>query len=166
VAIYPFMKRFTSWPQAVLGLAFSWGALMGWAAQTGGLAAPAFWFYLSCIAWTIGYDTIYAIQDRRFDVDAGVKSTALLFGENLPLAVALFYFITVVCAEIALIQVGAGLFGQIGLLAFAGHLVWQLRRLDIADEVLAMKLFRSNGKAGFLLFAGLFVENLLFYLVR
>ena len=77
MAVYPFLKRFTSWPQAALGIAFSWGALMGWAAQTGGLGAPALWLYLSCIAWTIGYDTIYAIQDRKDDVGAGVKSTAL-----------------------------------------------------------------------------------------
>ena len=106
VAVYPFMKRFTSWPQAVLGLAFSWGALIGWAAQTGGLAAPAIWLYLSCIAWTIGYDTIYAIQDRKDDVGAGVKSTALLFGEHLTFAVALFYLAAVLCAEIALLSVG------------------------------------------------------------
>lgn len=166
VAIYPFLKRFTSWPQAALGLAFSWGALMGWAAQTGGLSAPAIWLYLSGVAWTIGYDTIYAIQDRKDDVSAGVKSTALLFGEHLSLAVALFYLAAVLCAEIALISVGAGLVAQLGLLAFAGHLVWQIRRLENADEALALKLFRSNGPAGFLLFAGLFGENLLFYLVR
>jgi 4-hydroxybenzoate polyprenyltransferase len=166
VAIYPFMKRFTSWPQAILGLAFSWGALTGWAAQTGGLAAPAIWLYLSCVAWTIGYDTVYAIQDRKDDVSAGVKSTALLFGDHLTLAVALFYLATVLCAEIALISVGAGLVAHLGLLAFAGHLVWQLRRLENADEALALKLFRSNGPAGFLLFAGLFGENLLFYLVK
>jgi 4-hydroxybenzoate polyprenyltransferase len=165
VAIYPFMKRFTSWPQAALGLAFSWGALMGWAAQTGGLAAPAIWLYLSGIAWTIGYDTIYAIQDRKDDVSAGVKSTALLFGDHLTLIVALFYLATVLCAEIALISVGAGLVAHVGLLAFAGHLVWQIRRLESADEAMALKLFRSNGPAGFLLFAGLFGENLLFYLV-
>src|SRR5574337_1168283 len=67
VAIYPFLKRFTSWPQAALGLAFSWGALMGWAAQTGGLGAPALWLFASGVAWTIGYDTIYAIQDRKDD---------------------------------------------------------------------------------------------------
>lgn len=166
VAAYPFMKRFTSWPQAMLGVAFSWGGLIGWAAQTGGLAAPAIWFYLSCIAWTIGYDTIYAIQDRKDDVDAGVKSTALLFGEHLTFAVALFYLATIVCAEIALLSAGAGLFAHIGLLAFAGCLVWQIRRLDGCDEARALRLFRSNGAAGFVLFAGLFAENLLFYFVR
>lgn len=166
VAAYPFMKRFTSWPQAVLGLAFSWGALVGWAAVTGGLAAPALWLYLSCIAWTIGYDTIYAIQDVKDDVKAGVKSTTLLFGDNVVLAVALFYLVTIVCAELALLSAGVGIFGQIGLLAFAGHLVWQIRKLGGADEAMALRLFRSNGVAGFILFAGLFAENLLFYLVR
>ncbi|MCI4677686.1 4-hydroxybenzoate octaprenyltransferase [Rhodoblastus acidophilus] len=166
VAIYPFMKRFTSWPQAALGLAFSWGALLGWAAQTGGLAAPALWLYASCVAWTIGYDTIYAIQDRKDDVAAGVKSTALLFGEHVQLAVAVFYLLTVLCAEVALVLAGAGLAAHLGLLAFASHLVWQIRGLDADDEAKALRLFRSNGLAGFLLSVGLFTENLLFYLVR
>jgi 4-hydroxybenzoate polyprenyltransferase len=162
VAAYPFMKRFTSWPQAILGLAFSWGALVGWAAETGGLAAPAFWLYASCIVWTIGYDTIYAIQDRKDDVKAGVKSTALLFGDHVTLAVGLFYLATVVLAEIALLAAGAGLLGHLGLVGFALHLVWQIRSLEGADEAKALRLFRSNGGAGFLLFAGLFAEALLF----
>lgn len=166
VAAYPFMKRYTSWPQAVLGLTFSWGALLGFAAVDGGLAAPAYWLYASGIAWTIGYDTIYAVQDKNYDREAGVKSTALLFGERTVFAVALFYLAAVACAEIALMTAGAGLFAQLGLLAFAAHLVWQIRNLDGADEATALKLFRANGGAGFLLFAGLFAENLLFYLVR
>ncbi len=118
VAIYPFMKRITSWPQAVLGLAFSWGALIGWSAVTGELAAPAFWLYGSCILWTIGYDTIYAVQDRRDDIEAGVKSTALLFGEYLVPVVALLYFGAVALAEVALLKAGAGLLAQAGLVAF------------------------------------------------
>jgi 4-hydroxybenzoate polyprenyltransferase len=166
VAVYPFLKRFTSWPQAALGLAFSWGALMGWAAQTGGVAAPALWFYASCVAWTIGYDTIYAIQDRRDDVAAGVKSTALLFGAHLRFAVTLFYLASVVLAEIALLLAGAGIVAHLGLLAFAVHLVRQVRQLENVDEAAALRLFRSNGRAGFLLFAGLLGENMLFYLVR
>jgi 4-hydroxybenzoate polyprenyltransferase len=166
VAVYPFMKRITSWPQAVLGLAFSWGALVGWAAVTGGLAAPAFWLYGSCILWTIGYDTIYAVQDSKDDVEAGVKSTALLFGDHLVGLVALLYFGAVLLAEIALVTAGAGLLAQIGLILFGAHLARQVRRLDNADEKQALKLFRSNGAAGFLLFAGLFGENLLFYVVN
>ena len=164
VAVYPFMKRVTSWPQAVLGLAFSWGALIGWSAVTGELAAPAFWLYGSCILWTIGYDTIYAVQDRRDDMEAGVKSTALLFGDHLVAVVALLYFGAVVLAEIALVTAGAGIAAQIGLVVFGAHLAWQVRRLDRDDEALALKLFRSNGTAGFLLFGGLLAENMLFYL--
>ncbi len=114
VAVYPFMKRFTHWPQAVLGLAFSWGALMGWAALTGGLAAPALWLYASCVVWTIGYDTIYALQDRPDDLKAGVGSTAVLFGDHVVLAVGLFYLAAVIFAEFALIGVGAGLLAQSG----------------------------------------------------
>lgn len=160
VAIYPFMKRFTSWPQAVLGLAFSWGALAGFAAQAGELAAPAFWLYVSGWAWTIGYDTIYAIQDRKYDVAAGVKSTALLFGDKLPLAVGLFYAFALGCAFMAFWSAGANWIGFLGFAAFAAHLVWQLTRLASADETLALKLFRSNGLAGFLPFLGLLAQSL------
>ena len=165
VAVYPFMKRFTSWPQAVLGLAFSWGALMGWAAQSGGLRAPALWLYASAIAWTIGYDTIYALQDKKDDIKAGVKSTAHCRRLLVTLIVALFYLATVVFAEIALIGAGAGLAAQIGLMAFAFHLVWQIRSLEVADESRAMALFRSNGLAGSAI-RRLLADNLLFYLVR
>jgi 4-hydroxybenzoate polyprenyltransferase len=164
VAIYPFMKRFTSWPQAVLGLAFSWGALVGWSAVAGELAAPAFWLYGSCILWTIGYDTIYAIQDRKDDVAAGVRSTALLFGDELVAMVALLYLGTIILAEIALLTAGAWLVAQLGLLAFGLHLARQVRRLEDADEKQALKLFRSNATAGFLLFAGLLGDNMLFFL--
>ena len=166
VAIYPFMKRFTSWPQAVLGLAFSWGALEGWAARTGELAPPALWLYASCIFWTIGYDTIYALQDSKDDRQAGVKSTALLFGDYVVFAVAVLYLAAVFCAEAALLGAGAGYLAQVGLAAFAICLVRQIRKLENADEAMALKLFRSNGRAGFLLAAGIFGESLMFYLVR
>jgi 4-hydroxybenzoate polyprenyltransferase len=91
VVIYPFMKRITSWPQSVLGLAFSWGALMGWAAAFGRLDAPALLLYAGSILWVIGYDTIYAHQDREDDAIVGVRSTALLFGERTPFFLVLFY---------------------------------------------------------------------------
>ncbi|MBB4196720.1 4-hydroxybenzoate polyprenyltransferase [Rhodoblastus sphagnicola] len=165
VAVYPFMKRITSWPQAVLGLAFSWGALIGWSAVSGELAAPAFWLYGSCILWTIGYDTIYAIMDRKYDVEAGVKSTALLFGEHVVAGVALLYFGAVLLAEIALLSAGAGVVGQLGLVAFGAHLARQVRRLHGDEEAQALQLFRSNALAGFLLFGGLLAENVLFYFV-
>ena len=96
VAVYPFMKRITYWPQIVLGLAFSWGALMGWAAAFGRLDAPAFLLYAGSIAWVIGYDTIYAHQDREDDALIGIKSTALLFGERTKPMLALFYGLAVI----------------------------------------------------------------------
>ena len=101
VAIYPFMKRITYWPQIVLGLAFSWGALMGWAAAFGRLDPPAFVLYAGSIAWVIGYDTIYAHQDREDDALIGIKSTALLFGERTKPMLALFYALAVVLIGVA-----------------------------------------------------------------
>jgi 4-hydroxybenzoate polyprenyltransferase len=155
VAIYPFMKRITYWPQIVLGLAFSWGALMGWAAAFGRLDAPAIVLYAGSIAWVIGYDTIYAHQDREDDALIGIKSTALLFGERTKPMLALFFTAAVVLIAIAGYLVGAGLIFWLALAAFAGHLAWQTRRLDIADPDLCLVLFKSNRKAGLILFAGL-----------
>lgn len=157
VAIYPFMKRVTSWPQLVLGLAFAWGGLVGWAAAFGSLAAPAYWTYAAAILWTIGYDTIYAIQDARDDPAAGIKSTARLFGTQVRLAVGTLYALAVLSIEIALIAAGAGTYplAQAGVLAFAAHLAWQVHRIDAADPQGALALFRSNRDAGLILFAGL-----------
>jgi 4-hydroxybenzoate polyprenyltransferase len=155
VAIYPFMKRITYWPQIVLGLAFSWGALMGWAAAFGRLDAPAIVLYAGSIAWVIGYDTIYAHQDSEDDALIGIKSTALLFGERTKPMLALFFAAAVVLIGIAGYLVGAGLIFWLALAAFAGHLVWQIRRLDIADPDLCLYLFKSNRDAGLILFAGL-----------
>jgi 4-hydroxybenzoate polyprenyltransferase len=155
VVVYPFMKRITYWPQIVLGLAFSWGALMGWAAAFGRLDAPAIVLYAGSIAWVIGYDTIYAHQDREDDALIGIKSTALLFGERTKPMLALFFTAAVVLIAIAGYLVGAGLIFWLALAAFAGHLAWQTRRLDIADPDLCLVLFKSNRKAGLILFAGL-----------
>ncbi len=163
VAIYPFMKRVTSWPQLVLGLAFAWGGLVGWAAAFGSLAAPAFLVYAGAIAWTIGFDTIYAVQDARDDPAAGIKSTARLFGRHLRLAVGLLYSLSVICLESALTaghQAGM-LVAQLGVLAFAGHLAWQVRQLRTDDPALALRLFRSNRDAGLLLFLGWAVAAIL-----
>jgi len=107
VAIYPFMKRVTSWPQLVLGCAFAWGGLVGWAAAFGSLSAPAYWTYAAAIFWTIGYDTIYAIQDARDDPAAGIKSTARLFGTHVRAAVGALYILAVAAIEMALIAAGA-----------------------------------------------------------
>lgn len=154
VAVYPFMKRVTSWPQAVLGLAFGWGALMGWAALAGSVSAPALLLYGAAIFWTVGYDTIYALQDTRDDAIAGIRSTARLFAGHVRQGVALLYLLCVICAALALAAAGAGLFSYAGLGAFALHLVWQTRQLDAPTPALALKLFRANRDAGFILFAG------------
>src|SRR5215467_2957748 len=133
VAIYPFMKRITYWPQIVLGLAFSWGALMGWAGMFGRLDAPALLLYAGAIAWVIGYDTIYAHQDREDDALIGIKSTALLFGSRTKTMLVLFYGLAVVLVSVAGFAAGGKLVFAAGLLAFAAHLCWQIVRLDIAD---------------------------------
>ena len=157
VAVYPFMKRFTSWPQLVLGLAFAWGGLVGWSAQTDGLAASAICVYAAAVLWTIGYDTIYALQDVRDDVQAGIKSTARLFGGHVRLAVGLLYAGSVLLLEGALSTggVGAAPIAQMGVIGFALHLGWQIGRIVSSDPALALRLFRSNRDAGLILFAGL-----------
>ena len=159
VAIYPLMKRVTSWPQAVLGLAFSWGALMGWSATFASLALPPVLLYLSAFAWTIGYDTIYAMQDARDDAIVGIRSTARLFGSNTRLGVGLFYAAAALLALIAILLVGAGPIALIGWLAYAGHLAWQVSKVEGADAATALRLFRSNRDAGFLLFAGIALQG-------
>jgi 4-hydroxybenzoate polyprenyltransferase len=155
VAIYPFMKRITWWPQIVLGLAFSWGALMGWAAAFGRLDWPALVLYAGSISWVIAYDTIYAHQDREDDALLGLKSTARLFGERTKPMLIAFFAAAVVLIGIAGFGVGAGIVFALGLAGFAAHLAWQVARLDIADPVLCLKLFKSNRDAGLILFAGL-----------
>jgi 4-hydroxybenzoate polyprenyltransferase len=125
VVVYPFMKRVTYWPQIVLGLAFSWGALMGWPATFARLDAPALLLYAGSIAWVIGYDTIYAHQDREDDALIGIKSTALLFGEHTKPLLALFYALAVALLALAAWRAGAGPVFAIGLVAFAGHLAWR-----------------------------------------
>ena len=161
VAIYPFMKRITSWPQSVLGLAFSWGALMGFAAVLGTLNAAAVALYAGAIAWVIAYDTIYAHQDREDDALIGVRSTALLFGPRTQMMLALFYGLAVVLIGAALWLAGSGIAAFIGLAAFAAHLAWQTKRIDIDDPALCLKLFKSNRDAGLILFAGLLADALL-----
>ena len=155
VAVYPFMKRITYWPQIVLGLAFSWGALMGWAAVFGRLDAPALVLYTGAIAWVIGYDTIYAHQDREDDALIGIKSTALLFGDRTKPMLALFYGLAVVLIGLAGALAGGGTLFWLGLAAFAAHLAWQITRLDIRDPALCLALFKSNRDAGLVLFAGM-----------
>jgi 4-hydroxybenzoate polyprenyltransferase len=158
VVIYPFMKRITYWPQIFLGLAFSWGALMGWPAVFGRLDWPALVLYAGSISWVIGYDTIYAHQDREDDLLIGIKSTALLFGENTRPMLASFYAAAVVLIGIAGLMAGGGLIFVLGLIAFAAHLAWQVLRLDINNSAHCLNLFKSNRDAGLILFGAMLLE--------
>ncbi|WP_102107833.1 4-hydroxybenzoate octaprenyltransferase [Oceaniglobus roseus] len=162
VCIYPFAKRFTWWPQVFLGLAFNWGVLLAYTAHTGSLGWPAVLLYLSGIAWTLFYDTIYAHQDAEDDALIGVKSTARLFGERSPVWLRRFLVATVLLMSAAVILALAGPANPLTLALALGapwamgwHLAWQLGRLDTGDPDLCMRLFRSNRDAG--LIAALFL---------
>ena len=158
VAIYPFMKRITDWPQFFLGLAFSWGAFMGWAAALGRLDVAPFVLYVACILWTIGYDTIYAHQDKEDDEIVGVRSTARLFAHHTKAWLTGLYGATVILLGVALTLAGVGPFAWAGLAAFAAHLVWQIFRLDIDDPDVCLMLFRANRWTGWIFFAGLVAD--------
>jgi 4-hydroxybenzoate polyprenyltransferase len=158
VVVYPFMKRITYWPQIVLGLAFSWGALMGWAAAFGRLDVAPLLLYAGSISWVIGYDTIYAHQDREDDALIGIKSTALLFGPRTKPMLVLFYGVAVALLGAAGYAAGAGLVFALGLAAFAVHLGWQIARLDIGDPDNCLAVFKSDRDAGLILFAGLLLD--------
>jgi 4-hydroxybenzoate polyprenyltransferase len=161
VAVYPFMKRVTDFPQFVLGLAFNWGALVGWTAVTGSLSLAPVLLYLAGVAWTLGYDTVYALQDIEDDAIVGVRSTARYFGARVMPAIVAFYLLAFVLAAAALLAAGAGLAAYFGLAGFAGLLAWQTLRLDAADPASALKAFRRNRDAGLALFAGLALDAVL-----
>ncbi|MGK2871909.1 MAG: UbiA family prenyltransferase, partial [Alphaproteobacteria bacterium] len=155
VAIYPFMKRVTYWPQLFLGVAFNWGALLGWAAVTGGLAAPAILLYLGGIFWTLGYDTIYAHQDKDDDALIGVKSTALKFGARSKPAIAAFYLGALGLFALAGWAAAPG-WGFWPLLGLAGmHLAWQVISLQSDNPDNCLRLFRANRDFGALLFVAI-----------
>ena len=154
VAAYPFAKRVTDWPQLVLGLAFSWGALMGWAVVFGELSEAAFMLYLGAIAWTVGYDTIYAHQDKEDDALVGVRSTARLFAERTKEALVVFYAIALGLFALAAAVSGGSWPSFLGLLAGGLHMTWQISSLDIDDGAQCLRLFRSNTTFGWLAFAG------------
>jgi 4-hydroxybenzoate polyprenyltransferase len=158
VVVYPFMKRITYWPQVALGLAFSWGALMGWPATFGRLDLPALVLYAGSIAWVIGYDTIYAHQDREDDALIGIKSTAILFGHSTKQMLIVFYTLAGLLIAIAGALAGAGIFFKLGLAAFSLHLGWQILKLDIDDPALCLRLFKSNRDAGLILFAAMVLD--------
>jgi len=157
VAVYPFAKRFTDWPQFFLGLAFSWGGLMGWAAVFGGLSAAPVALYVGAVVWTIGYDTIYAHQDKEDDALIGVRSTARLFAENTPLWLIGLYGLTVVCLALAFHLAGAGIPAYAGLVLAAALLAWQIAMLDIDDAEQCLALFKFNSVVGLIVFLGLVV---------
>ena len=154
VAIYPFMKRVTNWPQLVLGLTFKWGALVGWTAARGTLEWPAILLYAGCITWTIGYDTLYAHQDKEDDLSLGLGSTALRFGDQTKAWVSGFYAFALFTWVIAAWLVGIGALGMIGLAAAALHMVWQVTTLDIADPDNCLRRFKSNRDLGWIVFIG------------
>lgn len=158
VALYPFMKRVTYWPQSVLGLAFSWGALMGWAETFGRLDAPAFILYAAAIAWTIGYDTIYAHQDKEDDAILGLKSTALKFGARTKPWLTLFFALAVALLALAASAAGAGWPFFLGLALASLHLVWQVATLDVDDPANCLKRFRSNRDFGALVFVSFLAD--------
>jgi 4-hydroxybenzoate polyprenyltransferase len=160
VAIYPFMKRITWWPQFFLGLAFNWGALLGYAAATGGLAGSAALLYLGGIAWTLGYDTIYAHQDKEDDARIGIKSSARWLGDATKPWLAGFYMITIILWAAAGWAAGFGALLWLALAAAAAHFAWQVRTvaLDRPDSCLAV--FRANTGVGWIVLAGLLADRL------
>ena len=155
VAIYPFMKRITWWPQVFLGLAFNWGALLGWAAVRGEITLAPLLLYLGGIAWTLGYDTIYAHQDKEDDILVGIKSTALKFGAATPLFLAVFYAGTI--ALLALSGIIAGLSWPyfIAIAMAGGHLGWQVRTVDTDNPKSCLSKFRSNRDFGLIVLVGI-----------
>jgi 4-hydroxybenzoate polyprenyltransferase len=155
VAIYPFMKRITWWPQAWLGLTFNWGALLGFAAVEGRLGLPCLLQYLGGLFWTLGYDTIYALQDVEDDALVGVKSSARRLGPRVRLGVAIFYGLSAALALATVLTARLGIVALIGVGIYAGQLFWQARRVRAEDGALALSLFKSNRWAGFILFLGL-----------
>jgi 4-hydroxybenzoate polyprenyltransferase len=155
VAAYPFMKRITWWPQAWLGLTFNWGALLGFAAAASELSLPAVLLYGSGVFWTLGYDTIYAIQDLEDDALAGVKSSARRLGDKAPRAVLGFYAAAVLLAALAAVAAGLGVLSAPLVALFGVHLWVQSSRVQVDNPVRALALFKSNPWAGLILFAAL-----------
>ena len=160
VAAYPFMKRITWWPQAWLGIVFSWGALVGWPAVTGSLALAAVLLWIGSVAWVVGYDTLYAIQDKEDDALIGVRSSARRLGDKAPLGVTVFYLLSVALWGAAIWQVRPDWIALAALAPAALHLAWQALRADPNNGELALRLFRSNRACGLLVFLAMLAVGL------
>ncbi len=158
VAIYPFLKRYTNWPQIALGLTFNWGALVGWSAVTGSLAAPALLLYGGCVLWTIGYDTIYAHQDMDDDLVLGLKSTAVKLGADTMPWVGGVYAGAVVLWLLAGFFAGTHLIFFTAVVLVSLQMAWQVMTLDIADAKNCLRRFRSNRDVGLVVFLGLVAD--------
>ena len=161
VAIYPFAKRFTWWPQVFLGLAFNWGALLLWAAKTGDLGVAPVALYLAGIAWTLHYDTIYAHQDREDDALIGVKSTARLFEDKTPRWLWIFTAVFALFAIAAVLAAGGGFFALTGVAAMAVFMSWQTMTMDMDDPDTCLMVFRATKSGGLLFLAGLVLNSLI-----
>jgi 4-hydroxybenzoate polyprenyltransferase len=155
IGTYPFMKRVTYWPQLFLGLNFNWGALIGWTAVTGTLSAPPLLLYLGGVFWTLGYDTIYAHQDREDDARIGVKSSALALGSRTRPFLFAFYAGALLLWAMAGAAAGLGIAFWAALAAAALQLIWQAARVDTDDPADCLRKFRSNRAVGWLLLAGI-----------
>ena len=161
VAIYPLMKRITHWPQLVLGLAFNWGALVGWSATQGSLSWPPAMIYLGGIFWTLAYDTVYAHQDREDDVLIGVKSTAVHFGENTKGWLGVFFALALISIDAALWLAGASFIAHMGVVFAALHAGWQIKRFETNNSALCLRLFKSNRDFGLIIALFLFLDCLI-----
>ncbi len=159
VVIYPFMKRFTYWPQVFLGLAFNWSALVGWAAVQNNLAPSAWLIWLGGILWTLGYDTVYAHQDKEDDIRIGVKSTALKLGDATGKWLIGFFAGALVLFDLAGWLAGAGVIFHISIALAAAHSVWQLARLDINNPESCLEIFRANRNFGLIIFFGTIIDS-------
>lgn len=164
VALYPFTKRLTYWPQLVLGLAFNWGALVGWSAVKGSLSAAPLVLYAGSVLWTIGYDTIYAHQDKEDDLMLGLKSTALRFGESTASWVGSFYGLALVLWTIAGFMAGTHLIFFLTIALVALQMAWQVTSLDIRDPANCLRRFRANRDVGAAIFIGLVADMVISHL--
>ncbi len=156
VLVYPLMKRITHWPQLILGLAFNWGALLGWAAIKGEISSPALALYISGIFWTLGYDTIYALQDKRDDLIAGVKSSALKLNENTKLWLFIFYFLATILLLLTggLLRLNSIYFVLVLLSSF--QLFWQVLFLKVDNPKSCLGMFQANKLFGWLILCAVF----------